>query len=99
MKLLGAVGALGGWRFAVAVLLYGCIVALLMSVVVMVRRRIVRRTFGRVWTTLKLLVTPGAKPADPTGADSPRIPFAVALCVGCLAALLESALGFGLWRM
>jgi prepilin peptidase CpaA len=88
-KLMGAIGAIGGWRVALGAMLYGFIVAALMAVVVMVRRRLVRRTLRRVWQTVVLLVTPGARPADPTSKDSPTIPFAVALCVGTVAAIAE----------
>ena len=88
-KLAGAIGALGGWRLALSALVYGIIVAAIMAVVVMVRRRLLRRTLRRVWHTLVLLVSRAARPADPTSADSPTIPFAVALCVGAAGAMLE----------
>lgn len=88
-KLAGAIGALGGWRFALGTLVYGIIVAAIMAMVVMVRGKLFRRTLRRVWHTLVLLVTPTARPADPTSADSPTIPFAVALCVGAVGAMLE----------
>jgi len=87
-KLMGAIGAIGGWRFVLAAMLYGFIVAAMMAVIVMVRKGLVRRTFRRVWQLLVLLVMPGAKPADPSR-DSPTIPFAVALCVGALGAIAE----------
>ncbi len=89
-KLMGAIGALGGWRFALSTVVYGIIVAAIMAVVVMVRRRLVRRTLRRVWHTLQLLLAPGARPADPTSSDSPTVPFAVALCVGAAGAVLEA---------
>lgn len=88
-KLMGAVGALGGYELALGAMLYGFVIAGLMAVVVMVRRRIVRRTVRRVWHTVVLLILPGVKPADPTGPDSPTVPLAVALCLGTFAAMLE----------
>ena len=88
-KLMGAVGALGGWRLVLGAMLFGFLIAGLMAVVVMVRRRIVRRTVRRVWHTVVLLIMPGAKPADPTGPDSPTVPVAVALCLGTFVAMLE----------
>jgi len=91
-KLMGAVGALGGWRFVIGAMLYGFVVAAAMGIVVMVRQRIARRTLRRVWHTLALLIIPGAKPADPTGPDSPKIPFALALCIGTVAALVAQVL-------
>ena len=95
-KLMGGIGALAGWRFAIGAMLYGFIVAALMAVVVMIRRRAVRRTLRRVLHTMVLLISPGAKPADPTGPDSPTIPFAVALCVGTAAAMASAAIKSGL---
>ncbi len=88
VKLMGAVGAIGGWEVALGAMLYGFILAGLMAVVVMIRRRIVRRTLRRVWHTILLILLPVGRPADPTGPDSPTIPVAVALCGGTLAVLL-----------
>ena len=91
-KLMGAVGALTGWRFVLAAMVYGFLVAGVMGVVVMIRRRIVRRTLRRVLHALALLLTPGAQPADPTDEQTPRIPLAVALCLGTAAAMIEQAI-------
>jgi len=90
-KLMGVVGALGGWRFAVAAMFYGFGVAAVMALVVMLRRRVTRRTLGRVLRFLALLASPN-KPADPGTQDSPKIPFGLALCIGAGAALLEVVL-------
>lgn len=91
-KLMGAIGALGGLKFVIAAMLYGFIVAAVMAIVVMLHGRLARRTLRRVLHTIALLVMPGARPADPTGPDSPRIPFAAALCVGTVAAMVSTAL-------
>ena len=88
-KLMGAVGALGGWRLVLGAMLFGFVIAGLMAVIVMIRGRIVRRTVRRVWHTIVLLIIPGAKPADPTGPDSPTVPLAVALCLGTFVAMFE----------
>lgn len=85
-KLMGAIGAWAGWRLALDVMLLGVAVAAVMAIVVMVRKRVVRRTLRRVWDAV-LLVLLRVKPADPTSADSPKIPFALALCLGTLLAL------------
>lgn len=87
-KLMGAVGALAGWRFALAAMFFGFAIAALMAVVVMVRRRIVRRTVGRILRFLFLVFTP-SRPADPATADSPKVAFGFALCIGSAIALIE----------
>ena len=88
VKLAAAVGALAGWRFTVATLFYGFIVAALMAIVMIVRRRIAVRTLKRIARFLFLLLTP-SRPADPATEDSPKVPFGVALCIGAALAMLE----------
>lgn len=89
-KLMAAVGALSGWRFALAALFYGLAVAAVMAIIVMLKRRILRKTFTRVFRFLYLLVTP-SKPADPAAPDSPKIPLGFALCIGAGIAIIEVA--------
>lgn len=91
VKLMAAIGALGGWRFAMASLFCALIVAVLMALVVMFRRRIARRTLARVGRFFYLALTPG-KSVDPAAADSPRIPFGAALCIGSALTLIDVAL-------
>ncbi len=88
-KLMAAVGALTGWRFTVEAMLWGFVVAALMAVIVMVRRRIVRQTLGRIWRFLFLAMTP-SRPASPATEASPRIPFGLALCIGSAVALARA---------
>jgi prepilin peptidase CpaA len=87
-KLMGAVGALTGWRFALSALFYGLLVCLLMAVVVMVRKRVFRRTLLRVWRFLVLALAPKGV-VRPTTADSPKVPMGVAFSLGAVAALVE----------
>ena len=87
-KLMGAVGALAGWRFAVAAMFYGFAVAAVLALAVLIRRRRLRRTLGSIGRFLLLLLTP-SKPASPAAADSPKIPFGLALCVGAGLAIVE----------
>ena len=87
-KLMGAVGALTGWRFAVAAMFYGFAVAGIMAIVIMLKRRITKETFGRILRWLYLAFTP-ARPADPATAESPTIPFGLALCIGSAIALAD----------
>jgi len=91
-KLMGAVGALTGWRFTLAAMLYGFAVAAVMALAVMLARRVTLRTLGRVWRFLVLLFLPG-RPVDPATKDSAKIPFGLALCIGAGMALAEV-----LWR-
>jgi len=89
-KLMAAVGALMGWRFTLAAMFWGFLIAALMAVVVMIRKRIVFRTLGRIWRFIILAFTPG-KPASPATADSPKIPFGLALCIGSVLSAAEVA--------
>ena len=87
-KLMGAVGALVGWRLALAAMFYGFLIAALMAIAVMIKRRIVRKTLARILRFLYLVFTP-SRPADPATPESPKIPFGLALCIGSAAALVE----------
>jgi prepilin peptidase CpaA len=86
-KLMAAVGALGGWEFALATLMCGLLVALVMAVVMMIWRRIVWRTLGRVWRFLVLALSRHGSPV-PT-ADSPKVPLGLAFSIGAGAALIQ----------
>jgi len=87
VKLMGAVGALTGWRFTLEAMFWGFLAAGIMAVIVMVRRRIVRRTLARIGRFVYLAMTP-AKPAAPVAPDSPKVPFGLAMCIGAAAAMI-----------
>jgi prepilin peptidase CpaA len=91
-KAMGAVGALTGWRFTLAAMLYGFVVAAIMALIVMIRKKTTRQTLGRVWRFLVLIFTPGPA-VDPATKGSAKIPFGLALCIGAALALIEA-----LWR-
>ncbi|MCP4375888.1 MAG: prepilin peptidase [bacterium] len=91
-KLMGAVGALTGWEFALASLFYGFIIVGVMAIFVMVRRRILRKTLGRVWRFVMLLMM-RVKPGDPSEPDSPTIAVGVALAVGAALAMVDASFG------
>lgn len=91
VKLMGAIGALAGWRFALETMFFGFAAAAVMALVVMVRRRIVLDTLGRIGRFLVLSFSPH-KPPDPSTAQSPKIPFGVALCIGAAVALADALL-------
>jgi prepilin peptidase CpaA len=85
-KLLGAVGALGAhWHIVANTFVYAVVVAFVMAVVLMLRKGLVRRTASRLFGAA---LAAGAK-VKTSFADSPRIPFAVALCIGGLVAGVE----------
>ena len=90
-KLMAAFGALAGWRFAISIMFYGLAVGALMALVVMLRRRILAQTLGRILRFAWLLLA-SAKPADPATASSAKVPFGLALCIGAVLALVEVAL-------
>ena len=87
-KLMGAVGALAGWEFALGSLFYGFAVAGVMAIFVMLRRRITKRTLGRIWRFLWLLMI-RTKPSDPSEADSPTIAVGLALAIGAALELID----------
>lgn len=87
-KLMGAVGALTGWWFVLATMFYGLIIAAVMALGMLIRRRALKATTARMWRFLVLSFTPG-KPADPTTSESMRIPLGLAFCIGAAAAVAE----------
>jgi prepilin peptidase CpaA len=91
VKLMGAVGALAGWQFVASALVYSVLAAAVLAVAVMLRRRVFRRTFQRVglflWQVLSL-----HRPNDPASADSPKVPFGLAICLGAAGAMVERLL-------
>ena len=91
-KLMGAIGALTGWRFTLSAMLYGFLAAAVVAMVVMLRKKVFLRTLVRVGRFFLLALKPRGL-ADPASADSPKAPFGLGLCLGTLVALIEV-----LWR-
>jgi len=91
-KLTGAIGALAGWRFVLYAMFWSFLAAALLAVVIMVRRRVAKRTLSRVGRFLLLALLPGGK-VDPAGPDSPRVPFGLALLIGSAAAVVQAFVG------
>ena len=87
-KLMGAVGALAGWRFALSAMFYGFIVAAVMAIIAMLYYRILGRTAKRLGRFIFLALMPGPGGKLET-AESPKIPFGLALCIGSALALIE----------
>ncbi len=93
-KLMGALGAISGdWRCVLATAVYSFAVAVIMAVAIMIRRRIVGRTLGRILAAA-VLASSRVQPAMP--ADSPRVPFGAAIAIGGIVAGIEYLLEFDL---
>ena len=58
-----------------------------MAIIIMIRKRIVRDTLGRIGRFMFLLFV-RMKPGDPAKPESPRLAFGLALCIGAGAALV-----------
>ncbi len=86
VKLMGAIGALAGWEFALATMFYGFAVAAVMALVILLRKRMLRQTLSRIGRFLLLLFV-RMKPASPTTPESPTLAFGLALCIGAALAL------------
>ncbi len=86
-KIMGAVGALCGWRFALTSMFYGFLIAAVMAIIVMLYKRITRDTLKRLFAFVLVLLVK-MKPADPATEQSPKIPFGLALCIGAGIALV-----------
>jgi prepilin peptidase CpaA len=101
VKLMAAVGALTNWQFALVTLVWALVLAAVMALAVMLRRRIARRTLRRVGWSLLAAIVPGVKCQWPQDTDSPKLPFALAICLGAAAAVLDAWLkgpvSSGLW--
>jgi prepilin peptidase CpaA len=91
VKLMGAVGAILGWQIMLSIFVYTMMAAALLAIFEILRRKVFAKTFKRiglfVWQVLSM-----HKPMDPAAADSPKIPFGVAICVGAATAVTQSLL-------
>jgi prepilin peptidase CpaA len=86
-KVMAAVGALAGWRFALTAMFYGLGVSVVYALLVLLRRKMVRDTMGRVFRFMWLALLKN-NPGDPATDESPKIPFGFCLCVGAGIVLL-----------
>ncbi|MHB1157311.1 MAG: prepilin peptidase [Phycisphaerales bacterium] len=88
VKLMGAIGAVSAsWQIVASTAVYAMVVAAILAVIVMIRRRLVKQTFLRIFGAM-LMLGARVKP-DLRDDKSPRIPFAVALMIGGLLAAAE----------
>ena len=90
VKLMATVGALSAhWECVLGTTVYAFTTGLVIAIGVMIRRGIIKQTLRRVFIAT-LTAAAGVQPDIPT--DSPRIPFALAICVGGLLAGAEHLL-------
>jgi prepilin peptidase CpaA len=89
VKLMGAVGALLGWRITLAALFYTALAGGLCAVFAMLRGRAVRSSFARMETMFQLLFANKRFPsADTIQGRSVTIPYAIPMALGTIAALV-----------
>lgn len=94
VKLMTAVGALGAsWPMVLSTAFYALLLAAFAAVALMIRHGLVRRTMARI---LGAALTAAARVKPNIPSDSPRVPFAVGVCVGGIVAGLEHLLT---WNM
>lgn len=91
VKLMGAVGALLGWRLALVALFYTALAGGLLAVLVILRRRAVGRSLAGIAALLSALSASKRLPtADTLEGERIAIPYALPIALGTAAAL-----GFG----
>lgn len=87
LKAMTAIGALGGWRFALSAMFYSLLAALVICIIVLIVNRMTIRTLKRIGTFLFLLFLK-AKPTSPSDKESPKVAIGVAFTLGTLAVLI-----------
>jgi len=97
VKLMGAYGAIvASWQCLFSATVYAFVFGAILAVAVMIRHGLVKRTMSRL---LGVALTAAARTSAELPDDSPRIPFAVAICLGGLLAAGEYFLGWQTpWR-
>lgn len=87
VKLCAAFGAISAnWQCTLECLVFSFLVAMVMGLFIMCRKRIIFQTIGRIFSTV---LTLSAKVKPPMPIDSPRVPFGVAVAVGGTVAAVE----------
>jgi prepilin peptidase CpaA len=90
-KLMGAVGALMGWRMMLVVLLFSIMAAGLMAVVSTMRTKRVVSTLKNMWVLVRGFVTFGLRPNREISLDNPaliKLPFGVAVAAATMTCYL-----------
>lgn len=95
VKLMGVVGAFLGLKSAGALhaVFYSFLVAATIGVILMIWRGKTRRVLRSLWLAIRILPLPRAGLNDAVPADTLRVPFGFAVCVGTLWFLTEDLTG------
>jgi prepilin peptidase CpaA len=93
LKLMAAVGALGGWHFALWALLFIALSGVVIAVPVMLRRRIVGYTLRNLAVNLSLRYMADQREVSVAeGSRGGRVPYGVSIALGTLIALFYSGI-------
>ncbi|MBC7543454.1 MAG: prepilin peptidase [Candidatus Sericytochromatia bacterium] len=88
VKLIAAIGAMGGWKFAIAAMLYTGISGAVLSLWWAAYHGTLRKTLARFVQLLRALVIPGIRLERPLSeSDSPPLPYGLAIATGTLLRL------------
>jgi prepilin peptidase CpaA len=93
VKLMGAIGSLGGYPFIINALFFSVMVGGIISLAVVIWQKKLLISLKNVLLALVTPMIPGMKtiPLDP--ANSTSIPFGFAICLGTLWAMIEEMVG------
>jgi prepilin peptidase CpaA len=90
-KLMGAVGALMGWRMMLVVLVFSILAAGLMAVLSTIRTKRMISTLKNIWILMQGFVTFGLRPNPDVSLDNPaliKLPFGVAVAAATVTCYL-----------
>lgn len=89
VKLMGAIGALGGYPFILNALFFSVLVGGIISLSILIWQGKLLSSLKNVFAALFTSVIPGIKTQPLEPANSTAIPFGFAICFGTLWALIE----------
>ena len=95
VKLMGAVGALLGWRdwAALEAMFYSFLAGAAIGLIVVIWRGQAGAVLRRMWMAIRILPLPTATLDEATGTPTYRVPFGFAVCAGTLWYLAEELAG------
>lgn len=90
-KLMGAMGAMGGWRLMLFVLLLSVVLSAVAGLIQIAIRKRVASTFKNIWKLLKGFIVFGFRPNPDVSLDNPtlaKMPFGTAVAVSMAVAFV-----------